>query len=122
MAKPPDDCNPPLSAAARAPIEEPIAAAPEPEPVAPQPVPAPAQPSPVFTDGASSAVYDGFSELARKTAIDRAGITLEDVVRSELNPLLREWLDKNLPSIIERLVKQEIEKIAKRAETDSDGF
>lgn len=76
----------------------------------------------VLSSSARNAAYDGFSELARKTAVQTGGITLEDIVRTELNPLLREWLDKNLPNIIDRLVREELERIAKRAEIDSDGF
>jgi hypothetical protein len=62
------------------------------------------------------------SELSRAIARDRgvgvgrAGVTLEDIVRDSLKPLLREWLDQNLPYLIERLVKAEIEKMVNRAE------
>jgi cell pole-organizing protein PopZ len=37
---------------------------------------------------------------------------MEDLVKEILRPLLKEWLDKNLPDLIERLVRQEIEKMA----------
>ena len=40
--------------------------------------------------------------------------TLEDLVREMLRPLLREWLDENLPSVVERLVREEIEKLVRR--------
>ncbi|MCD8497886.1 MAG: DUF2497 domain-containing protein [Alphaproteobacteria bacterium] len=40
--------------------------------------------------------------------------TIEDVVRDELRPMLREWLDKNLPPLIERLVQDELERVTKR--------
>jgi cell pole-organizing protein PopZ len=42
------------------------------------------------------------------------GRSLEDVVRELLRPLLREWLDTNLPSIVERAVQIEVERIARR--------
>jgi hypothetical protein len=42
------------------------------------------------------------------------GPTLEDIVRSELRPLLKDWLDANLPPMVERLVRAEIEKVAGR--------
>jgi uncharacterized protein len=58
---------------------------------------------------------NGFAELARKTAIEHNGITLEDIVRTELKPLLRDWLDDHLPAIIERLVREELERVSKRA-------
>ncbi len=45
-----------------------------------------------------------------------ADTTLRDLVSELLRPLLREWLDRNLPGLIERLVKREIEKLVRRAE------
>ena len=72
----------------------------------------------ILTDRAESAAYDGFSELKKKTSVEHDGITLEEIVRTELNPLLRKWLDKHLPSIIERLVQEELERIAKRTLED----
>lgn len=104
-------------------VEEEFMAEPEPEPVAPAPAPKP-RPAPVedtdsiLTSRAESAAMSGFAELARKTAVEYNGITLEEIVRTELKPMLREWLDKNLPSIIERLVAEELERVAKRALED----
>ena len=40
--------------------------------------------------------------------------TLEDLVREMLQPMLRSWLDDNLPTLVERLVLVEIERIAGR--------
>lgn len=68
---------------------------------------------------------DAFAALAealtreRRTS-DAAGLgeadrAIEQVVREELRPLLKEWLDRNLPSVVERLVKQELERMASRA-------
>lgn len=68
----------------------------------------------VLTDKAQQAALQGFSDLVRQSTLERGGITLEDIVRSELNPMLREWLDKYLPDIIERLVKEELHEITKR--------
>ncbi len=69
----------------------------------------------LLTDNAEDAAFEAFSELAKKTAIEHNGITVEEIVRSELRPLLKGWLDKNLPSIIERLVQDELDRVAKRA-------
>lgn len=68
----------------------------------------------IFTKSAAEAALNGFSELARKTAVEYNGITLEEIVRTELKPMLREWLDRHLPSLIERLVQEELESISKR--------
>jgi hypothetical protein len=39
--------------------------------------------------------------------------TLEQIVRDELRPLLKAWLDANLPPLVERLVKAELERVAR---------
>ena len=39
--------------------------------------------------------------------------SLEDVVRDTLRPMLKAWLDDNLPQLVERLVREEIERIAR---------
>lgn len=44
------------------------------------------------------------------------GRTVEDLVGEILRPLIREWLDRNLPSVVERLVEREIRRMAGRAE------
>ena len=49
----------------------------------------------------------------RGTAIHRGGPTLEDMVRDEMRPFLKEWLDANLPALVERLVQAEIERVIK---------
>lgn len=45
----------------------------------------------------------------------RGGPTLEDLVREELRPLLKQWLDDQLPAMVERLVRVEIERVVGRA-------
>jgi len=69
----------------------------------------------ILTNAAETAAFDAFSDLAKKTAIEHGGITVEEIVRSELKPLLKDWLDKHLPFIIERLVQEELERVSKRA-------
>ncbi len=69
---------------------------------------------------------DVLGELAR-AIMDRRemgpgdrDVTLEGMVREMLRPQLREWLDRNLPYLIERLVKKEIDKMVNRAEVFED--
>jgi cell pole-organizing protein PopZ len=50
----------------------------------------------------------------RATQVYAGGPTLEDIVRAELRPLLKEWLDTNLPPMVERLVRAEIERVVGR--------
>ena len=45
-------------------------------------------------------------------ASDIGGVTVEELVRQLLRPMLRDWLDENLPSMVERLVRREIERLA----------
>ncbi len=71
----------------------------------------------------SEASSDVLAELAR-AIIDRrdmnissgSDVTLEGMVREMLRPILREWLDRNLPYLIERLVKNEIDRMINRAQ------
>jgi Uncharacterized protein conserved in bacteria len=56
----------------------------------------------------------------RDIAVSTREVTLEGMVREMLRPLLREWLDRNLPYLIERLVKREIDLMINRAERLED--
>jgi cell pole-organizing protein PopZ len=51
----------------------------------------------------------------RSTQVHRGGPTIEDIVRDEIRPILKDWLDHNLPPIVERLVRLEIERVVGRA-------
>ena len=44
--------------------------------------------------------------------LSAAGRTLEDIVRDLLRPLLQAWLEAHLPGIVERLVREEITRVA----------
>ena len=48
-------------------------------------------------------------------AVHRGGPTLEDLVREELRPMLKLWLDTNLQPLVERIVRAEIERVVGRA-------
>ena len=45
-----------------------------------------------------------------------SGLTVEQLLVDLLTPMLRDWLDTNLPGIVERVVEQEVKKLARRAE------
>jgi cell pole-organizing protein PopZ len=53
--------------------------------------------------------------VERSTQVHSGGPTLEDIVRAELRPLLKDWLDAHLPPLVERLVRVEIERVVGRA-------
>ncbi len=44
----------------------------------------------------------------------RGGPSIEDIIREEIRPLLREWLDANLPGLVEQMVRSEISRIVER--------
>ena len=50
----------------------------------------------------------------RQTQVHRGGPTIEDLVREEIRPLLKGWLDNHLPPLVERLVRAEIERVMGR--------
>ena len=47
-------------------------------------------------------------------AIGNGGKTVEDLVKEMLRPMLKEWLDKNLPPMVERYVEREISRLTRR--------
>lgn len=55
------------------------------------------------------------AEPGAQPQIVRSGETsLEGMVREMLRPMLADWLDKNLPPMVEELVRQEIARIVKK--------
>jgi uncharacterized protein len=117
---------PPAPAAAPPPIKR---TAPEPafetKPVAtPEPVPPPPPRADRLVSGAAAAAsIASMSQLAparpgpiSNMALGDAGRTLEDLVRELLRPMLKDWLDAQLPKIVERLVQEEIQRMSREAQ------
>jgi len=104
-------------------IDEPM-----PEPAAPPPQGIPEHPyQPYDQEGlVADPVEDSsgshIAQLAQAVAQERAltlgnpGITMEQLVREICTPVLKHWLDHNLPHMVERIVGQEIERIVSRSE------
>jgi len=88
----------------------------EPEPLAFTPRPA----SPpreaiaerLISEPAGEAVNAAFGSLAH-TILSQNARTLDDLVKEMLRPMLKAWLDDNLPPLVERLVRHEIERVAR---------
>jgi cell pole-organizing protein PopZ len=84
----------------------------------PEPVRAPAAPAaPVYDSGLISgdtvaAVDRAFNSLAH-TVLGNNARTLEDLVKEMLRPMLKSWLDDNLPGLVERIVRAEIERVSR---------
>ena len=87
--------------------------APEPAPAyQPEPDPAPAGEGLVGAVAASAAA-SAFGQLSAAIQMPADGRTLEDVVRELLRPMLKQWLDANLPAIVQSTVDKEVERIAR---------
>ena len=81
----------------------------------PRPQPAPQSSIPdrtIMSSATSAAVDSAFNALAQTVLVQNAR-TLEDLVREMLRPMLKGWLDDNLPTIVERLVRAEIERVSR---------
>ena len=66
----------------------------------------------LISSSTSAAVDSAFNTLAHTVLVQNAR-TLEDLVREMLRPLLKSWLDDNLPGMVERIVKAEIERVSR---------
>jgi cell pole-organizing protein PopZ len=99
---------------------------PEPEPPPPPPAraleetrrafvpPPPVSPSErsLLSTSASAAVDHAFNTLAQTMLVNNAR-TIEDLVKEMLRPMLKNWLDDNLPGLVERIVRTEIERVSR---------
>lgn len=106
----------------------PVVAAPAPIPAAPAPAPAPtvAAPAPaddgdhLMSDATLSASIAALKALSHNPSplaphaspVFRSGSTVEDLVIEALKPMLKEWLDGNLPSMVKALVEKEIRRLS----------
>ena len=85
---------------------------------APEPAPAletrrPALDERGLLSAATTAAVDAAFDTLARTAQARGGRTLEEVVSELLRPMLKSWLDENLPEMVERLVRAEIERVSR---------
>lgn len=116
------------SAEAAAADPPPVASAPPPSAPSPSMPEPPDEAEPMPPSGAglvapetAAAAAASVAGLVRTLASDRAlqvragGPTIEDLVRQMLRPLLKDWLDANLPALVERQVRAEIERVVGRA-------
>jgi hypothetical protein len=95
-----------------------------PPPVAP-PLPALPPSEGLLDAGAAAAAAAAFGQLARGSLpaaasppaawpLGSAALSVEDIVRQELRPLLSAWLNANLPRIVEEAVAREMERVRSR--------
>jgi uncharacterized protein len=81
------------------------------QPVYEPPVETPPAPQ-MLSHTTVSAVESAFNSLAH-TVLSNNARTLEDLVKEMLRPMLKSWLDDNLPGLVERIVKAEIERVSR---------
>jgi cell pole-organizing protein PopZ len=97
----------------------------EPEPVRPEPrheAPAPAyaaafqappSDSGLVDEPIANSVASAFASLSMNLAMPREGRTLEDLVKELMYPILRDWLNQNLPGIVEAQVRAEVDRLSR---------
>jgi uncharacterized protein len=106
---PDDDLEFAESVASRT-MQRPPVYAPSPPPAF-EPPPGPPSPA-ILSNTTITAVESAFNSLAH-TVLSNNARTLEDLVKEMLRPMLKSWLDDNLPGLVERIVKAEIERVSR---------
>ncbi|MDX8467920.1 PopZ family protein [Mesorhizobium sp. VK23B] len=74
----------------------------------------PARPA-ILSEHAGRQVAAAFGELSDAFA-SRSKKTFDEMAEEMLRPMLQDWLDNNLPTLVERLVREEIERVARGAQ------
>lgn len=75
--------------------------------------------------GATSSAFDRLNQAVQDSvpppraaspgpALGDSGKTIEEMVKEMLRPMLKDWLDRNLPPIVERYVEREIVRLTRR--------
>ncbi len=103
----------PEPAAEPAPAAQPAAAA-APDAPAPGSNAAPAEEEPFASPETEAVVAASFQALSASVAMQSTAM-IENLTREMLRPMLKSWLDDNLPAIVERLVRAEIQRVARGA-------
>ncbi|MER8547393.1 PopZ family protein [Mesorhizobium sp. M0684] len=69
----------------------------------------------ILSEHAGRQVAAAFGELSDAFA-SRSKKTFDEMAEEMLRPMLQDWLDNNLPTLVERLVREEIERVARGAQ------
>ena len=78
-------------------------------------VAAPAAKPAILSEHVERQVAAAFGELSDAFA-QRSRKTFDEMAEEMLRPMLQDWLDNNLPTLVERLVREEIERVARGAQ------
>ena len=66
----------------------------------------------IMADETEISGISSFAELDEAIRLGRVGDTLADVVITILRPMLKDWIDENLPDMVEDLIQKEIRRLA----------
>jgi len=79
-------------------------------------------PESLISDKTTDAAASSIGALVRSMTTEKSvaitklsSVTIEDIVREEIRPLLKSWLDTHLPTLVERVVRSEIERVINRS-------
>jgi cell pole-organizing protein PopZ len=103
---------PPPEAARPEPTAMPVERAFQPLPPVQPPQPQLSFDERLISAATDSAISSAFGSLTH-TILSQNARTLDDLVQDMLRPMLKAWLDDNLPSLVERLVRSEIERVSR---------
>lgn len=67
---------------------------------------------PILSVEAGRRVAASFEQLS-EAFMESRGKAFDSMAREMLRPMLQEWLDENLPTLVEKLVREEIERAAR---------
>lgn len=69
----------------------------------------------ILDQTAAEVATQAFKSLSQSVRVSEGpGVTLEDIVTEMLRPMIKEWLDANLPAIVEEKVENEVQRVARR--------
>jgi len=69
----------------------------------------------ILNEATTTAASEAFRNLSESVRISSGeGNTLEDLVVQMLKPMIKEWLNENLPTIVEQKVEEEVQRVARR--------
>ena len=72
----------------------------------------------ILSQGSADLGTQQFVKLNNMIRMGNSNVTLSDITRSLLRPMLREWLDENLPPMVERMVEYEIKRLVSRIDSN----
>jgi len=92
--------------------EEPVAATVRTDAAVAQPAPAPSEKASLISERTGRQVAAAFGELSEAFEASRRK-SFDELAAEMMRPMLQDWLDNNLPMLVEKLVREEIERVAR---------